>query len=270
MDQADSNAESSADSKIGRLLPRIVERAARRSDQKDEEPFGKPSRSSAKVQSAPASRLRRGTYAMLFIFAIWPAALGFVATGLLGISHHVVVDAKTGQQISLRCVGAPLIHSKGWGGGRQMLSTDGQFFPGAMLADALLWVAVAAGWSWWLWAFIAAVTGWKASGRRQFSVGELITLSVGVAVTLAAARWDWQLSGQQQISLKLTLEAFESGEPAPPMLQSLIGVSLLAAPWAYVGIGGVGAFLAWLILWVVSQFLPRRPDEEKPLLQQIF
>jgi hypothetical protein len=58
--------------------------------------------------------------------------------------------------------------------------------------------------------------------------------------------------------------------PAGPQVQPLFRYSLVAAAVAYLGVGCAGMCLVSGGLWVIRQFLPRRPGEDKSLLQQIF
>jgi hypothetical protein len=252
------------DSKIADLLPRIVERAARRSDEKEEEPWVKPTTNAISGAGTPAAWLPAGTSFVLLGFVLFPAMLAFLTTGLMGRNGYLVEGASNNQQIY--CTGAPLVHTVQF----QHLGTTGQFFPAALLINGLMWVAIAGAIWWSLHVGIPAAVAYWGVGRRRFTIGQLLAVSVGVAMAFSAWRWDMAANVPGQTTLAAVEKAYELGQPAGPAFQPLFRFSFLAAAYAYVGVGCAGLCLVSGGLWVVRQFLPRRPGEDKSLLQQIF
>ncbi len=202
---------------------------------------------------------------MLVGILLLPGLLAFAATGLVATDDYSLIDAR--QPVVLHCVGAPLVHTVHSSG----LGDDSQFFPGALLVNALVWIAVTAGIWWCLHLGIRALLAYRQSGKRKFTIGQMLAVSVGIAMALSAWRWDLAADAAPwQSTLKEAQTAFAQHQPAGPAVQPLMRFSVLAAGYAYLGVGCAGLCLVSGGLWIVRQFLPRRPGEDKSLLQQIF
>lgn len=253
------------DSKIADLLPRIVERAARRSDEKEEEPWVKPQKNAGESDAAPpAEWLPAGASLVLLGFVFFPAMLAFVVTGVTGRDNYLVEGAPNSQP--LYCSGAPFVHTIHFA----HLGSQTQFFAGALLINGLMWAAVAGAIWWSLHAGTSTLLAYGGGGQRRFTIGQLLALSVGVAMAFSAWRWDMAANVPWQTTLAAVEKSYEQGEPAGPAIQPLFRFSFLAAAFAYLGVGCAGLCLVSGGLWVIRQFLPRRPGEDKSLLQQIF
>ena len=250
------------ESKIAELLPRIVERAARRSDEKQEEPWVKAKNPSA-TDAPPVDGTSAEASFLFLALLIVPALISFLLTGVLGRATYPVGGAG-GKE--LYCIGAPLVHTIRI----DHLGHSDQFFAGALLTGGLMWIGIAVALWWSLHCGTAAFRAYLADRRHRFTIGQLLAISVGIAMFFSAWRWDVAANVPWHTTLAAVEKSIEAGQSAGPAIQPLFRFSFLAAGFAYLGVGAAGYCLASGGLWLVRQFIPRRPGEDKSLLQQIF